>query len=150
MAWYLRMLACGDSHIVVTSALLLLPQLSSLRGTGYPLVVASPAVLLTSYTACDLVVSVELCKQKWKLNCIPWVMRGVSYCVVVFLGDKEGKGRSMLAAATKSSAGRTKNEGFPRKQTHEPYYLALFKLPPNVGSASTRSRDGVLFRNSSK
>lgn len=33
----------------------LLPQISSLRDTGYPLIVASIAVLFTLYAACDLV-----------------------------------------------------------------------------------------------
>lgn len=43
---------------ILAPAFFLLPQLSSLQGTGYPLIGASIAVLFTIYAACD-VVSVE-------------------------------------------------------------------------------------------
>lgn len=40
---------------ILVPAFLLLPQLSSLQGTGYPIIVASVAVLFTIYVACDSV-----------------------------------------------------------------------------------------------
>lgn len=40
---------------ILVPAYVLLPQLSSLQGTGYPLIVASLVVLFTMCTACDLV-----------------------------------------------------------------------------------------------